>query len=267
MMARLLLLLALLLARPAWAADVVLASTTSVDNSGLLGAILPKFTARTGVAVRVLALGTGQALAVTARGDADLVLVHDRDAEVRFMAEGHGVERREVAWNDFVLVGPVADPAGVAGGRNAAAALVAIARAQAPFVSRGDNSGTHALERRLWRAAGQAPAGGWYRDIGGGMGAALNAAAAMGAYTVSDRGTWLSFNNRGGLRIVVEGGAALLNPYSVIVPRAEGHRPEGREPARQLAAWLLSAEGQDAIGGFTVAGERLFNPVAAPKPE
>ena len=262
--------LLLLAARPALAADVVLASTTSVDNSGLLAAILPRFTAATGIGVRVLALGTGQALAVTTRGDADLVLVHDPDAEARFMAEGHGARRQEVAWNDFILVGPTSDPARVAGGHDAAAALAAIARAGAPFVSRGDNSGTHALERRLWRAAGLEPAkagGGWYRDIGGGMGAALNAAAAMGAYTVSDRGTWLSFGNKTGLGIVVEGGRALLNSYSVIVPTAAGYRPEGREPARQLAAWLASAEGQAAIGGFTVAGQRLFNPVAVPKPE
>lgn len=253
------------------AADtVVLASTTSVENSGLLAHVLPKFTDRTGIAVRVLALGTGQALAVTARGDADLVLVHDPDAEQRFMDQGHGAERHEVAWNDFILVGPAADPASVAGGRDAPAALAAIARTPAPFVSRGDNSGTHALERRLWRATGVDPVpsgAAWYRDIGGGMGAAVNAAAAMQAYTLSDRGTWLSFGNRAGLRIVVEGGSALLNPYSVIVPSPAGHRPEGREPARRLAAWLLSADGQAAIGGFTVAGQRLFNPVAAPKPE
>lgn len=259
--------LLLLAVQPALAADVVLASTTSVDNSGLLANISREFTAETGIAVRVLALGTGQALAVTARGDADLILVHDPDAERRFMDEGHGAERREVAWNDFILIGPVADPARVAGGNDAAVALAAIAQAGAPFVSRGDNSGTHALERRLWRAAGQDPAGGWYRDIGGGMGAALNAAAATGAYTVSDRGTWLSFGNKAGLRILVEGGRALLNVYSVIMPSAAGHRPEGREPARRLAAWLVSDDGQQVIGNFTVGGQRLFNPVAIPKPE
>jgi tungstate transport system substrate-binding protein len=248
----------------------VLASTTSVENSGLLAHILPLFTAKTGIAVRVLALGTGQALAVTARGDADLLLVHDPEAEGRFMAEGHGAERRMVAWNDFILVGPVADPAKVAGGHDAEAALVAIRRAQAPFVSRGDNSGTDALEKRLWRAAGLDPktfSASWYRDIGGGMGAALNAAAAMGAYTISDRGTWLSFGNKGDLRILVEGARALLNRYSVIVPNPAEHRPEGREPARLLAEWLLSAEGQRAIAGYKVGGEALFHPVAEPMPE
>lgn len=249
---------------------VVLASTTSVDNSGLLGRILPVFTAQTGIAVRVLALGTGQALAVTARGDADLVLVHDPEAEQRFTDEGYGEERHEVAWNDFIIVGPTDDPARVAGGRDAPAAFARIAEARTPFVSRGDNSGTHAQERRLWRAAGVDPgqAGpGWYRDIGGGMGAALNAASAMGAYTLSDRGTWLAFNNKAGLWIVVEGGAALLNRYSVILPTPGNHRPDGREPARRLASWLISAEGQAAIGDYTVAGQRLFNPLAEPKPD
>lgn len=257
-------------ARAESAGFVVLASTTSVENSGLLAAILPRFTAQTGIAVRVLALGTGQALAVTARGDADLLLVHDPEAEQRFMDEGHGAERQEVAWNDFVIISPAEDPAHVAGGHDAAAALSQIARAQAPFVSRGDNSGTHAQERRLWREAGLDPmrsGAGWYRDIGGGMGAALNAASAMGAYTLSDRGTWLAFNNKGGLRIVVEGGSALLNRYSVIVPVPAGHRPEGREPARRLAQWLMSAEGQTAIGAYTLAGQRLFHPVSDPKPE
>jgi len=266
-------LLGLLLAAQATAAEsptVVLASTTSVDNSGLLGRILPAFTAQTGIAVRVLALGTGQALAITARGDADLVLVHDPDAEQSFMDEGHGAERHEVAWNDFVIVGPAEDPARVACGRDASAALAQIAQARAPFVSRGDNSGTHAQERRLWRAAGVDPVQSgpdWYRDIGGGMGAALNAASAMGAYTLSDRGTWLAFNNKAGLRIVVEGGAALLNRYSVILPTPTSHRPDGREPARRLASWLVSAEGQAAIGAYTLAGQRLFNPLAEPKPD
>jgi len=185
------------------------------------------------------------------------------------MAEGHGVERHMLAWNDFIVVGPKADPARIAGGHDAEAALVAIERARAPFVSRGDKSGTDALEKRLWHAAGLDPktfTGGWYRDIGGGMGAALNAAAAMGAYTISDRGTWLSFGNKGDLIVVVEGARALLNRYSVIVPKPEEHRPEGREPARRLAAWLLSEEGQRAIGGYRVAGEALFHPAAEPAP-
>ena len=258
--------------RLAWAEEktVVLASTTSVENSGLLAHLLPLFTTQTGIAVRVLALGTGQALAVTARGDADLVLVHDPEAEQHFIEQGYGAERHEVAWNDFIIVGPASDPARVAGGRDAATALSAIWAARAPFVSRGDSSGTHALEQRLWRAAKLDPmrsGGGWYRDIGGGMGAALNAAAAMEAYTLSDRGTWLAFGNKGGLRILVEGGRALLNRYSVIVPNPAGHRLDGREPARRLAAWLLSPAGQTAIGAYMLAGKRLFHPVEDPKPE
>ena len=258
-----------LLAAAAAAQSIVLASTTSVENSGLLARILPVFTARTGIAVRVLALGTGQALALTARGDADLVLVHDPEAEQRFMDEGHGSERRLVAWNDFMLVGPASDPARVGGGHDAAAALAAIWQARAPFVSRGDGSGTDALEKRLWREAGLDPvraARAWYRDIGGGMGAALNAAAAMEAYTLSDRGTWLSFNNKAGLRVLVEGARALLNRYSVIIPNPAEHRPEGREPARLLADWLVSPEGQGAIGGYTVAGQPLFHVAAEPEP-
>jgi tungstate transport system substrate-binding protein len=176
-----------------------LASTTSVENSGLLGQILPNFTKETGIEVHVLAQGTGQALATAARGDADLVLVHDPEAEEKFIAEGHGVDRRQIAWNDFIVVGPRSDPAHVGGGRDAVAAFSAIAAGRAPFVSRGDKSGTDALEKRLWRAAETDPAkaggGTWYRDIGGGMGAALNTASAMGAYTLPDRGTWLSFGN------------------------------------------------------------------------
>ncbi|GAC1342338.1 MAG: extracellular solute-binding protein [Acetobacteraceae bacterium] len=272
-MRRLVLCAALLLVmvRPGLAAEaVVLASTTSVENSGLLARILPRFTAETGIEVKVLALGTGQALAVTARGDADLLLVHDPEAERAFMAAGHGIDRRLVAWNDFILVGPAADPAHIGGGHDATRALQAIAAAGSPFVSRGDKSGTHALELRLWRAGGLDPAksgGGWYRDIGGGMGAALNAAAAMGAYTLSDRGTWLAFGNKGDLQILLDGGRDLLNRYSVIVPNPTEHRPDGVAPARRLAAWLASSDGQAAIGGFTVAGQTLFHPAADPIPE
>lgn len=251
------------------AESVVLASTTSVDNSGLLAHILPQFIKETGIEVRVLALGTGQALAVTARGDADLLLVHDPEAEAKFMAAGHGASRRLVAWNDFIIVGPKSDPAHVGGGHDAEATLRAIRAAQAPFVSRGDKSGTNALELRLWHAAGFDPKsfGSWYRDIGGGMGAALNAAAAMGAYTLSDRGTWLSFNNKGDLAILIEGAKALLNRYSVIVPNPAEHRPEGRAPAQRLAEWLLSAEGQQAIGDYRVGGQTLFHPLADPIPD
>jgi tungstate transport system substrate-binding protein len=249
---------------------IVLASTTSVENSSLLAHILPEFTKKTGISVRVLALGTGQALATAARGDADLVLVHDPEAEQRFIEEGHGAERRQIAWNDFIVVGPRADPAHIAGGHDAVAALTGIAAAGAPFVSRGDKSGTDALEKRMWRAAAIDPAraggGSWYRDIGGGMGAALNTASAMGAYTLSDRGTWLSFGNKGELIVLVEGDPRLLNRYDVILLDPAKHPEAKREPAQRLADWLTSADGQAAIGAYTLDGEQLFHPSAdAPK--
>jgi tungstate transport system substrate-binding protein len=248
--------------------SIVLASTTSVENSGLLAQILPVFTQKTKIEVRVLAQGTGQALATAAHGDADLVLVHDPEAEDRFIAEGHGENRREIAWNDFILVGPTADPAKIGGGHDAVAALRDIASAKAPFVSRGDRSGTDALEKRLWRAAqiDPAPAAGtWYRDIGGGMGAALNAAAAMGAYTLSDRGTWLSFNNKADLKIAVQGDGRLLNHYDVIQLNPERHPHAKLEPARQLAEWLVSTDGQAAIGAYRLSGEQLFHPAVKPQ--
>ena len=262
--------LALLAASPVQAQQsfIVLASTTSVDNSGLLGHILPIFTKETGIAVRVIAQGTGQALATASRGDADLVLVHDPDAEAKFMADGDGLTRREIAWNDFILVGPNSDPAKVSGMKDILAAMRAVWNAQAPFVSRGDKSGTDALEKRLWKADSLDPAqaGPWYKDIGGGMGAALNAAAAMDAYTLSDRGTWLSFNNRQNLVIVVEGDRRLLNYYDVIQLDPKKHPNIKRAQARQLADWLASKEGQAAIAGYTVGGEKLFHPEADPKP-
>ena len=245
---------------------IVLASTTSVENSGLLARILPEFTKQTGILVRVLAQGTGQALVTAARGDADLVLVHDPEAEQQFMTDGHGVDRRVVAWNDFIVVGPGADPAHIAGERDAVAAFAAIAETGAPFVSRGDKSGTDALEHRIWRAAEIDPAkaggGSWYRDIGGGMGAALNAASAMGAYTLSDRGTWLSFGNKGDLTVLVEGDPRLLNRYDVILLDPKKHREAKQAPARRLADWLTSAEGQAAIGAYQLNGEQLFHPSA-----
>ena len=245
---------------------IVLASTTSVENSGLLARILPEFTKQTGILVRVLAQGTGQALVTAARGDADLVLVHDPEAEQQFMTDGYGVDRREVAWNDFIVVGPGADPAHIAGERDAVAAFAAIAETAAPFVSRGDKSGTDALEHRIWRAAEIDPAkaggGSWYRDIGGGMGAALNAASAIGAYTLSDRGTWLSFGNKGDLTVLVEGDPRLLNRYDVILLDPKKHREAKQAPARRLADWLTSAEGQAAIGAYQLNGEQLFHPSA-----
>lgn len=247
---------------------IVLASTTSLDNSGLLARILPLFTEQTGIVVRVIAQGTGQALATAAHGDADLVLVHDPDAEAAFMAAGHGLTRVEVAWNDFVVVGPASDPAGVAGLRDAVAALRAIALTASPFVSRGDGSGTDALEKRLWKAAGlDATAFGrsWYRDIGGGMGAALNAAAAMEAYTLSDRGTWLSFGRKSGMKVLLEGDRRLLNRYDVIVLNPAIHPQARLASARQLADWLVSPAGQAAIGDYELGGARLFHPVSDPE--
>jgi tungstate transport system substrate-binding protein len=266
--------LALLVACPirASAAEsqtIVLASTTSVENSGLLARILPQFTKETGIEVHVIAQGTGQALATAAHGDADLVLVHDPEAEEKFMASGDGLTRREIAWNDFIIVGPSADPAHVVGVRDAVAALTTIAAAKVPFVSRGDKSGTDALEKRLWKAAGLDPVAtgaGWYRDIGGGMGAALNAAAAMGAYTVSDRGTWLSFGNKAGMTIVLEGDRRLLNRYDVILLNPQTHPHAKQLPAQRLASWLTGPDGQAAIGDYMIAGQRLFHPEADPKP-
>jgi tungstate transport system substrate-binding protein len=250
--------------------SIRLASTTSVENSGLLGQILPNFTKETGIEVHVLAQGTGQALATAARGDADLVLVHDPEAEEKFIAEGHGVDRRQIAWNDFIVIGPRSDPAHVGGGHDAVAAFSAIAEARAPFVSRGDKSGTDALEKRLWRAAETDPAkaggGAWYRDIGGGMGAALNTASAMGAYTLSDRGTWLSFGNKGDLTVLVEGDPRLLNRYDVILLDPKKHPEAKHQPARRFADWLASPDGQAAIGAYKVKSEQLFHPsAAAPK--
>ena len=246
--------------------SIVLASTTSVENSGLLAHILPQFTAETGISVRVVAQGTGQALDTARRGDADLVLVHDPEAEQKFMDEGHGATRRQIAWNDFVVVGPAADPAHVKGGHDAVAAFKSIAAAQARFVSRGDRSGTHAQELRLWRAAGIMPGAGqdaWYLDIGGGMGQALNTASAVDAYTLSDRGTWLSFANKGSLTIVIEGDPRLINRYDVIRLSPEKHASSKLADAGRLAGWLTSPQGQQAIGSYQVGGQQLFHPSAA----
>ena len=245
---------------------ITLASTTSVDNSGLLAAILPLFTRASGITVYVLALGTGQALDTARRGDADIVLVHDPEAERKFIDEGHGVTRRQIAWNDFIVVGPEDDPAHVKGGHDAVAAFTAIAKAKAAFVSRGDRSGTNALELRLWKATGIDPKSGadtWYRDIGGGMGQALNTAAAMPAYTLSDRGTWLSFKNRVRLVIAIEGDSHLINRYDVIELNPAKHAHAKLAEGHRFAEWLVSAEGQQAIGAFRVQGERLFHPSAA----
>jgi tungstate transport system substrate-binding protein len=247
--------------------SIVLASTTSVEASGLLAHILPQFTAKTGITVNVVAQGTGKAIDTARRGDADLLLVHDPEAEQHFMDEGQGSTRRQIAWNDFVIVGPSADPAHIRGGNDSVAALKAIAAAEVPFVSRGDKSGTNAEELRLWKAGGFTPdtlgASKWYRDIGGGMGQALNAASAMNAYTLSDRGTWLSFNNKGSLVIAIEGDSRLINRYDVIELNPQKHANAKLDDARVFADWLVSPEGQQAVGGYRVNGEKLFNPSAA----
>ena len=247
-------------------ASILLASTTSVENSGLLANIIPQFTAKTGITVNVVAQGTGKALDTARRGDADLLLVHDPEAEAEFMGEGHGSARRQIAWNDFIIVGPSADPAHIKGGTDSVAALQAIASAQAPFVSRGDNSGTHAAELRLWKLAGETPETlpqqKWYRDIGGGMGQALNAASAIDAYTLADRGTWLSFHNKGSLVIAVERDPRLVNRYDVVELSPQKHGSSKLAVANVFANWLVSPEGQAAIGAYQVGGERLFNPSA-----
>lgn len=245
------------------AETITLVSTTSVDNSGLLARVLPIFTRETGIQVKVIAQGTGQALATAGRGDADLVLVHDPDAEAAFIAAGHGILRHEIAWNDFLLVGPRADTAHIVGSRDALTALRAIAASKTLFVSRGDKSGTDAAEKRLWKAAGIDPvAQPWYRDIGGGMGVALNAASAMGAVVLTDRGTWLSFANKGDLVALVEGDPGFINRYDVIQMNPALHPNLKFEPARRLAVWLEGPQGQQAIGDMMVDGEQLFHPDA-----
>lgn len=237
---------------------ITVASTTSTEASGLFDHILPMFREKTGIEVRVVAQGTGQALETGRRGDADVVFVHSRPAEDQFVEEGHGVARHDVMSNDFVIVGPGDDPAGVSGMKDATAAFVAIAEAQATFASRGDDSGTHQAELRLWQAAGVEPEGAWYRELGSGMGATLNTAAQLPAYVLTDRGTWLSFANRGPLELVVEGDERLFNPYGVILVNPQRHPHVKAEEGRAFIDWLLSDEGQHAIASFTIGGEPLF---------
>lgn len=252
------------LAAPAAATQdvVTVASTTSTESSGLFAHILPRFEAASGIVVRVVAQGTGQALETGRRGDADVVLVHAREQEERFVAEGWGVERVEVMYNDFVVVGPGEDPAGVRAAEGAAAAMAAIAEAQAPFASRGDDSGTHSAEKVLWAAAGVEPSGRWYLSTGSGMGATLNTAAQVPAYTLTDRGTWLGFRNRGPLEIVSEGDPVLFNPYGVILVNPERHPHVEARGGQAFIDWLVSDEGQAAIAEFTADGEPLFFPSA-----
>jgi tungstate transport system substrate-binding protein len=247
---------------------ITVASTTSTEQSGLFKYLLPRFEKKTGIQVRVVAVGTGQALDIGRRGDADVVFVHDRPAEEKFVAEGFGVARWEVMYNDFVLIGPRADPAGAGGGQDIVAAFRKIAAARAPFVSRGDKSGTHAAERRLWAQAGihiDRDKGSWYRECGCGMGPALNTAASLNAYLLSDRGTWLSFRNRGSLILLVEGDERLRNPYGVILVNPTRHPHVKADEGQAFIDWLVSPEGQQAIAQFKVAGEPLFFPNARPE--
>lgn len=255
------------LALPALAQErsITVASTTSTEQSGLFGHILPIFMRESGIAVRVVALGTGQALDVGRRGDADVVFVHDRAAEERFVAEGFGGPRRHVMFNDFVITGPAADPARIAGLGDTAEALRRIAAARAPFISRGDRSGTHAAELRLWQLAGIDPATGraqWYREVGQGMGPALNTAAAQGAYVLADRGTWLSFRNRQDQRILIEGDTRLFNQYGVMLVSPQRHAHVKVADGQRFIDWLLSAAGQSAIAAYRINGEQLFFPNA-----
>ena len=244
---------------------VTVASTTSTENSGLFDAILPVFTDATGIAVRVVAVGTGQAIRMAERGDADLLFVHHRPSEERFVRNGFGVERHDVMYNDFVLVGPRGDPAGVRGAADVVAVLARIADRQAPFASRGDDSGTNRREMALWQAAGvdaRAASGGWYRETGSGMGTTLNIAAGMGAYTLTDRGTWLSFNNKGDLEVLVAGDRRLFNPYGVILVNPERHPHVKAADGQTLIDWLLSAAGQAAIAAYRIDGRAVFLPGA-----
>jgi tungstate transport system substrate-binding protein len=263
--ARILCLLLFSLSAQAQQTYITVASTTSTEQSGLFKHLLPIYEKKTGVQVRVVALGTGQALDMGRRGDADVVFVHARPLEEKFIAEGHGVRRFEVMYNDFVLVGPKSDPAKIAGGNDVVFALKKIHDAKAPFASRGDNSGTHFAEVELWKAAGVNIAtakGPWYRETGSGMGSTLNTASGMNAYALADRGTWLSFKNRGELAIVVEGDRRLFNQYGVMLVNPAQHPHVKKALGQAFIEWLVSPEGQAAIAAYKIGGEQLFFPNA-----
>lgn len=246
---------------------IVVQSTTSTENSGLFKHLLPLFAKKTGIEVRVVAVGTGQAIKNAANGDGDVLFVHDKASEEKFVAEGGGVKRFDVMYNDFVLVGPAADPAGIAGSKDIVAAFKRIAEAKAPFVSRGDDSGTHKSELRLWKEAGvdaKAASGSWYREAGSGMGATINTAVGMGGYVFTDRATWSSFKNRGDHKIVVEGDKRLFNQYGIILVDPARHPNVKKAEGQAFIDWVLSREGQDAIKSFQINGEQQFFPNAAP---
>jgi tungstate transport system substrate-binding protein len=245
--------------------SILVASTTSTQDSGLFGHILPMFKAKIGIDVKVVAQGTGQALDTARRGDADVVFVHAKPAEEKFLSEGFGVKRYPVMYNDFVLIGPNSDPAGIKGSKDITAALAAIKAKGADFISRGDKSGTHQAELNLWKVAGIDIAkdkGPWYKEIGQGMGAALNTASASNAYVLADRGTWLSFKNRGDLGIAVEGDKRLFNQYGVMLVNPEKHPSVKKDFGQQFIDWLVSSEGQKAIADYKINGQQLFFPNA-----
>jgi tungstate transport system substrate-binding protein len=265
LMIALLMVFGLALPSAAQERSIIVASTTSTEQSGLFGYILLRFTEKTGIHVNVVAVGTGQALDIGRRGDADVVLVHDKPAEEKFMAEGGGVKRFDVMYNDFVVIGPKNDPAHIAGEKNVLEAFRKIAAAKAPFISRGDRSGTNAAELRYWADAGINPAtetGGWYREIGQGMGAALNMASSTNAYVLSDRGTWLSYKNRSELAILVEGDKRLFNQYGVMLVNPAKHPNVKVADGQAFIDWLISADGQKTIAGYKIGGEQLFFPDA-----
>jgi tungstate transport system substrate-binding protein len=244
---------------------ITVASTTSTTDSGLFNHLLPAFRAKTGIEVRVVSQGTGQALDTGRRGDADVVFVHSRVQELKFIEEAAGIERRPVMFNDFVLIGPKVDPAGIRGSRDIAAAMQTIQARAAPFVSRGDNSGTHAAELNLWKLAGieiEQAKGRWYREIGQGMGAALNTSEAMGAYVLSDRASWINFRNRAGLEIIVEGDHRLFNQYGVILVNPARHAHVKQSDGQAFIDWLVGAEGQKSIADYRINNEQLFFPNA-----
>ncbi|MDQ2103689.1 substrate-binding domain-containing protein [Azospirillum isscasi] len=253
--------------QPSTAADrfITVASTTSTEDSGLFKSILPKFTEKTGIEVRVVAKGTGQAIDIAKRGDADVLFVHHKPSEDKFVAEGFSTERKPVMYNDFVIVGPKADPAKVGGSKDVSAALKAIAATKAPFVSRGDDSGTHKSEQALWKTAGVDPTtgDGWYRAIGQGMGATLNTAAAVNGYAMTDRATWLSFKNRGDLDVLVEGDKRLFNQYGVMLVNPAKFAHVKAADGQAFVDWLVSGEGQKAIADYTINGNSLFFPNAS----
>ena len=258
---------AALLASPVAAQDFILVqSTTSTQNSGLFDHILPKFTEKTGTEVRVVAVGTGQAINNAMNCDGDVLLVHARAREDKFVADGYASRRYDVMYNDFVIIGPGADPAGVAGSTDAAASLAKIAEAQAPFASRGDDSGTHTAELNLWKKAGvdvAAASGGWYRETGSGMGATINVAVGMGAYALTDRATWSSYGDKGDFKVVVEGDPVLFNPYGVMLISPEKCPSVKAELGQEFIDWLVGPEGQAAIASFAIGGDQQFFPNAA----